>query len=446
MIRWSSISKFLPAGGAVLAITSFASYAMGLLRDRIFARTFGAGAELDAYNASFVVPDLLLNIFVAGALAAGFIPVFSGLLAERGKQKAGTIPASDALASSVINSAVLAMLLGGIIIFLFAPLFTRVVAPGFPEETRSQLLNLMRIMALSPIIFALSNSLGGMLVSYKKFLFYGLSPVLYNLGIILGIFFLSPILGIYGAAVGTIGGAVLHLAIRLAGIRGSGFRYLKTISITSDFTTVIRLMIPKMFGHPVELLTFWGFTAIASTLGEGNITALNFARNFQSVPVSIFGIAFATATFPVLSALAARKDFVNYKKQFFKTLQAILFLTGFSAIFIFLAKTLVIKIFLGGGEFSEEDILLTASTLGVFTLAIPTESASHLLARSFYALKNTVIPVAASILALGIAVLLGYILSKELGLLALPLGFFAGSLFKTIVLFILLNSRLKRTA
>jgi len=105
----------------------------------------------------------------------------------------------------------------------------------------------------------------------------------------------------------------------------------------------------------------------------------------------------------------------------------------------------LIKIFLGGGEFSEQDILLTASTLGVFTLAIPTESASHLLARAFYALKNTVIPVVASIAALGIAVSLGYILSPTLGLLALPLGFFAGSLFKLIVLLVLLNLRIKLT-
>ena len=456
------LHNFLPGGAAILTITSFLSYALGLWRDRTFAQTFGAGSELDAYNASFIIPDLLLNIFVAGALAAGFIPVFSGLLAKQNKKEAPLRPPgadyagqADQLASSVINSAVIAMLIGGILIFIFAPYFAKITAPGFSEQNRVLLVNLTRIMALSPIIFALSNSLGGMLVSYKKFLFYGLSPALYNLGIIAGTFFLAPIIGIYGAAMGTISGALLHLAIRIIGVGIQDthdreylvYRYLYTLKIRIDknYKTVLRLMIPKMFGHPVEMLTFWGFTAIASTLGAGNITALNFARNFQSLPVSLFGIAFATAVFPVLSALAAQGDFVNYKKQFLKTLRAILFFAGVSAIFIFFAKTLLIKIFLGGGEFSEQDILLTASTLGVFTLAIPTESASHLAARSFYALKNTVIPVAASILALGITVLVGYVLSKELGLLALPLGFFAGSLFKTIVLLVLLNRRIKFT-
>lgn len=439
MIHWNftKIKAFLPTGAAVLAITSFLSYALGLLRDRIFARTFGAGAELDAYNASFVIPDLLLNIFVAGALAAGFIPVFSGLLAKNNKKEASE------LASSVINSSVTLMFVCGVVVLFFAPVFSRIVAPGFSEENRTLLINLMRIMAISPIIFALSNSLGGMLVSYRKFLFYGISPALYNLGIIAGTLFLAPTLGIYGAALGTIGGALLHLAVRLAGMRGLDFRYLKKISVTTDFKTVIKLMIPKMFGHPVELLTFWGFTAIASTLGEGNITALNFARNFQSVPVSLFGIAFATATFPVLSALAAQENFVEYKKQFLKTFKAILLITCASAIFIFFTKTLVIKIFLGGGEFSDADIALTASTLGVFTLAIPTESVSHLLARSFYALKNTVIPMTTSIASLGIAVSFAYFLSANLGILALPIGFFSASLLKVAILSILLNERVR---
>lgn len=431
------IKKFLPAGAAILTLTSFLSYAMGLLRDRTFARSFGAGAELDAYNASFVIPDLLLNIFVAGALAAGFIPVFSGLLARNNSREA------DELANSVINSATLMMLVGGIVIFIFAPFSARIAAPGFSEENSALLANLIRLMALSPIIFAISNSLGGMLVSYKKFLFYGLSPALYNLGIIAGTFFLAPIIGIYGVALGTIVGALLHLLIRLAGIRGLDFRYLKRIKITPDFKTVIRLMIPKMFGHPVELLTFWGFTAIASTLGEGSISALNFARNFQSVPVSLFGIAFATAIFPVLAELAAKENFSEYRKQFFKTLRGVLLITVASAISIFLVRNLIIKIFLGGGEFSDADIALTASTLGIFTLSIPLESVSHLLARSFYALKNTVIPVATSIVALGIAVSFAYFLSGRLGILAMPLGFLAGSLLKAGVLLILLNLRIK---
>jgi len=429
--------KAIPGGAAILTVTSFASYAMGLFRDRLFARSFGAGPELDAYNASFIIPDLLLNIFVAGALAAAFIPVFSSLIGEKNKKQA------HELANSVINSALLIMIFSGIAVFVLAPALSHVVAPGFSDASRSTLVNLMRLMVVSPIIFAISNSLGGMLVGYRRFLFYGLSPILYNLGIIIGTFFLAEKIGIYGVALGTIAGAILHLAIRVLGMKGVDFRYVKKISFTGDFKTVIRLMIPKMFGHPVELVTFWGFTAIASTLGPGNITVLNFARNFQSVPVSLFGIAFATAILPALSQLAAKKDFKEYKVQFFRALKGILALTIFSALFIFFTKVFIIRLFLGGGAFSEPDILLTASVLGIFTLSIPLESTNHLLARSFYALKNTVIPVTVSILALGIAVSFGYVLAGYIGILALPLAFSIGSLFKMTTLFILLHLRIK---
>lgn len=431
------IHKFLPGGAAILIVTSFASYALGLLRDRIFAQTYGAGGELDAYNASFIIPDLLLNIFVAGALAAGFIPVFSGLLAGKKSKEAAE------LARSIISSSLALMFASGIFIFIFAPYLAPFVAPGFSETNRALLVNLMRIMALSPIIFAVSNSLGSMLVSYKRFLFYGLSPALYNAGIIAGTFLLAPYIGIYGAAIGTVAGALLHLVVRVAGMTKTGFSYKTTIKISVNFKTVVRLMIPKMFGHPVELVTFWGFTAIASGLGTGSIASLNFARNFQSVPVSLFGIAFATSIFPVLSELAARKQLPEFRAQFWKTLRAILALTVFSAIVIFFARTFLIKLILSGGAFGEHAILQTAATLGVFTLAIPTESVNQLLARSFYALKNTVIPVAASIASLGIAVSLAYLLSPSLGILALPLGFFAGSALKTLSLFAILNLRVK---
>lgn len=428
----------IPRGAAVLTITSFASYVMGLFRDRIFAQTFGAGEELDAYNASFIVPDLLLNVFVAGALSAAFIPVFSGLLAKGKREEA------DELAGSVLNSAFFLMAGLGIFVFIFAPFVVPFIAPGFSEENRLRFVQLLRIMVLSPIIFAVSNTLGGMLVGFRRFLSYGLSPVFYNLGIIGGALFLTPFLGIYGVALGTIGGALLHLAVRIVGvIQNGGFRYTTRIRLNDTFKVVLRLMVPKMFGHPVELVTFWGFTVIASGLGPGNITVLNFARNFQSVPVSLFGIAFATSILPVLSELAERRDFQEYRNQFFKTFRGIFVLALGSAVFILFFRTVIIRLFLGGGAFGEEDVRLTALALAAFTPAIITESLDHLLARSFYALKNTVIPVTMSILGLGIAVSGGWILSKEFGVLAFPLAFFAGSLVKMSILFLLLHRRVK---
>ena len=74
-----SVKKLIPAGSAVLAGTTIASYALGLLRDRTFAQTFGASRALDAYNAAFLLPDLLFNILIASGIAAAFVPIFTEL-------------------------------------------------------------------------------------------------------------------------------------------------------------------------------------------------------------------------------------------------------------------------------------------------------------------------------------------------------------------------------
>lgn len=75
------VSRFVPEGAAVLSVLIFGSYVMGLVRDRLFAQTFGAGTELDAYNAAFVLPELLLDVLVEAGLAAPFIPIFLRLRA-----------------------------------------------------------------------------------------------------------------------------------------------------------------------------------------------------------------------------------------------------------------------------------------------------------------------------------------------------------------------------
>src|SRR3989338_1462683 len=324
------LSASLKAGAAILTAATFGSYVLGLLRGRLLAQTFGAGRELDIFNAAFIIPDLLLNIFISGALAAAFIPVFTQLISQKNEKEAFET------ANSIISSGIIVLLALGSLIFIFADYFAIIVAPGFDEAGRETLVKTMRLLLLSPLIFTFSNALGGMLIGYKSFFAYGLSPVFYNFGIIGGIF-LSPFLGIFGPVLGTLAGALLHLA--------------------------------------------------------GSIAILNLARNFQSVPVSLFGIAFSLAAFPALSQAAGKKNKEDYLKILFKTLKNILLFTVLSALFIYLFGEFFIRLFFGGGKFSEQNIRLTAQTLAVFSLAIPTEGAIHLLARSFYSLKNTLTPV-----------------------------------------------------
>ncbi|OGY78551.1 MAG: murein biosynthesis integral membrane protein MurJ [Candidatus Kerfeldbacteria bacterium RIFCSPHIGHO2_02_FULL_42_14] len=438
MFSWIQKNQ-LTRGAAILFVTAFASYFLGLVRDRLLAHTFGAGVELDVYNAAFLVPDLLLNIFVAGALQAAFLPILGQVFVQRGKETA------DRLASTILNTALFTMLILGVVSFMLIPKFSFVLAPGFTAEQKTLLVTLTRLLLLSPLIFAASNTFGAMLVSRKRYLAYGLSPVLYNFGIILGVAVFARWLGIFGVVVGTLLGAVLHLTIRLLDVRSLSFQYRKFLHWQDPaFRKIIELMIPKMIGHPAEQLTFFAFTTVASTLAVGSITMMNFARNFMSVPVSLFGIAFATATFPLLAEARAslqREQFWQYVRD---GARKILYFTIPSAVVFALFSSVIVRSFLGSGKFDASAVTGTAMLLSIFALSVPLESIAHLLARSFYALQNTWFPVLCSLIGFGVASGVAAILAKQLGLSSLGWGFFVGSISKVLLLIFVLRYRFHR--
>lgn len=459
--------RLIPAGSMTLGLTTLVSYVFGLLRDRVFAQTFGASRALDAYNAAFLIPDLLFNILIASGIAAAFVPIFTELFyhpSQKDDNPSEAFSTSEALAkevakegaysshkrsydyaNSVIAAATMTMAVAALFLAFFAESVSVLVAPGFNPEERLMVAKILRILALSPILFGISNALGALLVAKRRFFFYGLSPILYNLGIIGGALFLSPTFGIIGIAVGTVIGALFHLLSRAVDALLSGFSFqLNWKFKTPEFKKTIKLMIPKMFGHPVELAMFWGFTVIASSLGAGAIAILSFARNFQSVPVSLIGITFSTTSFPVMAKAIADHSLKDFKKTLKNSFWLILGGSTLAAIITFFIREPLIRIVLGGGAFSEEAIMKTSSMLGMFTLAMPTESLRHLFARAFYATKNTIIPVVLSIIGLVIAVGGGYILSPKFGILSIPIAFSLASLVELVFLILLLPRRLRK--
>lgn len=429
------LARYIPRGSVVLAGTTLLSYVLGLLRDRMLARSFGASTSLDAYNAAFLVPDFLFNLLVASGIAAAAVPLFAGLM-KRGQKEA------NEYMNSLLMSAAGAMMITGVGIGIFAPWLSFFVAPGLDETGRLLVTQMMRILAVSSVLFAGSNAFGAMLVSQKRFLAYGLSPAAYNLGIIAGAVYLAPQLGIIGVAYGTVLGAALHLVVRFVSALHSGWKFgwnpnfLRTSEMKRTFT----LMVPKMFGHPVEMLTFWVFTTLASFLAPGSITVLNFARNFQSVPVSLIGIAMATAAFPLLAEarLGVKKEFASL---LYRVSGTILLVSSVASMILFLIARPLVALLLGGGAFGADAVVQTAFVLGIFCLSIPTESLSHVFARAFYAQQNTITPVLFSVLGLIIAGCSAYLLTDMLGIAGLPVGFFLGSLVKTVGLFAMLTAK-----
>jgi putative peptidoglycan lipid II flippase len=237
----SATATLLPRSAVVLSLLTFAGYAMGVVRDRAFARTYGAGSSLDAYNAAFVLPELALDVLVAGGLIAPFVPLFTQL-----RDKA----AGDAQAfgRTVLTYAIVLMAAVCVLLFIFAPQTVDLIVPGFQGDQRDLYVSLFRLMCVTPVVFAISIVLGEILVAEQRFAWYGLAALMYNGGIAAGTLLLSGPVGIYGAAIGALVGSFLHLGVRLVGImRATSFRPRPRFNLrTNGFGEFSRLMVPKM--------------------------------------------------------------------------------------------------------------------------------------------------------------------------------------------------------
>jgi putative peptidoglycan lipid II flippase len=429
----------VPPGAILLAILSFSGYAMGLVRDRVFARTYGAGIELDAYNAAFVLPELFFDVLVASGLTAPFVPI---LLSLRREDRA----AAEAFGQTILTFVVLIMAVVTAMLVVIAPWTAQFIVPGFDAAERELYTELFRVMCVTAVIFAASLALGELLVAERRFLAYGLAPLLYNGGIVAGTILLADRIGIFAAAVGAVGGALLHLGIRLLGVLRTSFHIRARLATgTRAFREFLRLMIPRMLSHPIEPITFLFYTAVATTLGAGSVSAVSFARNFQSVAVSLIGVAFSLAVFPTLSNAWAAGDRHGFVSTLTRNVLTIAALTTLAAIGLVILGGTVIELFLGGGAFDAEDVALTTTVLTAFAVSVPLESLTYPLARALYATHNTILQVGASLAGLAVLIVVCLALAPGIGIVAIPLSFAAGNGTKVVLLAVALAWRLGRT-
>jgi putative peptidoglycan lipid II flippase len=205
-----------------------------------------------------------------------------------------------------------------------------------------------------------------------------------------------------------------------------GFRFKLDLEFSKELKETLWLMLPKMAQIGMWQIMLWWFIMLASNAEAGSVTIYNFAYNFQSVPVSLIGIAIALASYARLSHLSAHNDMKTFKAIVKSESIKILSLTGLAGIALAMVAHPLVNFFLGGGKFSEPSVNLTALMLSVYAISVPLESWMHLLSRAHYSLKNTLRPSLIHIAAIIFAMVLSYLLLPRIGLFALPAAFSAG--------------------
>ncbi|HEA84602.1 MAG TPA: murein biosynthesis integral membrane protein MurJ [Candidatus Wildermuthbacteria bacterium] len=455
----SQTNRITYAAG-ILFTASLAAKLLALFRDRLLAGTFGAGEQLDMYFAAFRIPDFLYNILIMGGLTAVFLPVFAQYF-NKNKDEAWKV------AANIFNIVFLVLIGFSVLLGIFAPFLMRLVAPGFSPENQETAVLLTRIMFFSPILFGASSLLSGLLQYFGRFFAYSLAPVMYNIGIIIGIFYFVPLLGVIGLAWGIVFGALLHVAVQIVPVLNSGFRWRFMLDVShASVSQIVKLALPRTIGAAAYHINLIVMTAIASTLAVGSIAVFSFADNLQYVPVSLIGISFAVAAFPALSRSFAQNRTEEFARYFSSAFSRIIFFTVPVALLVFILRAQIVRVIFGTGEFGWEATQLTAASLGVFALGIIPLALIPLLVRSFFSMQDTRTPVVISISSVILNILLAiffvsvfsttnvfssYVISAldltgvgDQRILALPFALSLSALFQFSLLSIFLSQKTKR--
>lgn len=430
----------------VLASSTLVSALLGIFRDRLlnsyYLDTYPTG--IDAYTAAFTVPDFLYFLLTSGALAVSFIPVFNQRLTAGNKKSAWE------LSSSLLNLMAILTLIASVFIIAFAdPLVRYVVGPGLDESGMILAINMMRVIAINPFLFAVSTILSSIQQALGRFVFYALAPALYNVGILIGIVWFTGGInifgwqifegGIMGVALGVVFGAILQLLVSLIGLFGLGFDYEFKIKWKNQgFRSVLKLLPARSLDQGIDYINTIVTTNLSSRMGAGALRSYQQAYSLSQMPVSLIGVAISTAFFPQLTEELGEGKEAKFQQTFRTALSTIIWIALPIAIIAFFARGYVVSFIKNGGD------PLISSVLATLILSILANSIFHIAARGFYAYQDTKTPFRVSIIAIGITIILAVGLSL-IGCNVDGLGWAqsVGATLEVIILLSILQKRFK---
>ena len=369
-----------------LALSAIGSKVLALLRDRFLAGTFGAGKTLDVYYASFILPDYLYTFLLFIVSAWALIPVFLEKISrshEEGKY----------FLNEVLTVFSVITVFSVVILFFLIPLLTPFIAPGFSKEEQSKVIDLSRILLLSPLLLGLSNLVSSVVQSLRRFFIYALAPIFYNVGIILGILVFYRWWGLKGVVMGVIVGAFLHFFIQVPTLLKAGFFPKFTLKIhLLEMKKIIKISFARGLALGFNQIVLTVITALASFLGPGSIAVFNLAANLENIPLTVVGLSYGVAAFPTLAQFHVQNEKGKFMEHIIIAARHIIFWSfPITALFIVL-RAQIVRVILGAGAFTWADTRLTAASLALLSLAIAAQGIMFLFSRAYYAAGRTKTP------------------------------------------------------
>ncbi len=391
----------LSAAVRVVSGLTLLSRFAGLARDVITARMFGAGLLGSAFRAAYAFPNFFRRLFGEGALSAAFLPQYT--LLTRDKSNAADQLASMTLWALTLATGVLTLLLECVLVVLLL----------FTPHNSDRLLSFKLMMLMLPMMPAvcITAILGGMLQAHGRFGPPAAAPIILSLfqivagvGFFVGWYRAEPAAYVVGAA--AVLASIVQIVWSLAALRGK-VRWSRAWTDARDHgRLVLRRFIPAMLGlGTLQLNSFldmlfamwpvWVGTTMLGytvTLDESSNAVLGYSQTIYQFPLGVFGIAVATAVFPLLSR--SSDDNTLFVQHLRRGLRLSLYIGLPASIGLFLVRQDLLSVIYGGGKhaFEPEEISRAAAVLAGFAPAVWAYSLNHVLTRAFYAKGDTVTP------------------------------------------------------
>lgn len=436
-----SEKRNIARAAGVLGSATMLSRIMGMVRDMVVSRLFGAGLATDAFFAAFQIPNMLRRFFAEGALTSAFVPTFSATLTQRGEEEARNLAN---ICSTLLTIVMAAITLVGI---LFSPWIVSIMFPGFKAVPGKFELTVLLNRLMFPYIFFISlvALCMGILNTLRHFFTPAISTVFLNISMILSAlllrsFFEVPITAL---AVGVLIGGCVQLLLQLPVLWKKGYLFRPRFDFRNpDVRRIALLMLPATFGVGVYYLNITVSAILASLLPQGSVSYLYYAQRLFEFPQGIFTVSVAQAVLPSMSRQAAEGDLAGMKDSLSFGLRLTLFITIPAMAGLMVCSIPVFSLLFMGGEFDYHKTVNAAQALMYYSLGLSCVAMTRVLAPAFYALKDTKTPVWCAFVAFLLNLMFSLLLMKPLLHSGLALATTLSAFFNMLMLLWLLRKQI----
>jgi len=409
------------SAGTMMALIML-SRLFGLVRDMAISNWFGQGRNTDVYVAAFRLPDVLFYLIAGGVLSSAFVPVFVDHISNGRREEGWKL-------FSIVGT-VLTIVIG--VFVILGEVFTRqlvqvAAAPGFTGAELDQVAHLTRIILPAQLFFFMGGLMMASLWAHQQFVAPGLGPSIYNIGIIIGGSIAGARFGpqgIEGLAWGALAGAFLgNFVLQFIVLRRYGMTFRPSLDVRHpDAVRVWKLMLPVILSLSLPQVDVYFNGLFASYLPGGIVSALERANRLMQVPVGIFGQAIAIGFYTTLAAQYATNQMKEFRETINYGLRAIAFVSIPSTVALLVLGTPIVQVFLQQGKFPPSATHKVSTALVFYSIGIFSWSAQALIARSFYSMNQTKVPMWTGTVMTAIFLPMSLGLMRLLGYVGLPLA------------------------